>query len=125
MMIGLVPAQDVDAPSDEPCPPLQGMTLKRMDNVGVVVDDLAAAIAFFKELVWAGGRGASRGTLRSECLPELRRVPDRGDFRRRGHPRGRPRVAALETLKPKLVFITKTALKRRIEPLKLPISWLV
>jgi catechol 2,3-dioxygenase-like lactoylglutathione lyase family enzyme len=26
------------------------MTLKRMDNVGVVVDDLAAAIAFFKEL---------------------------------------------------------------------------
>jgi catechol 2,3-dioxygenase-like lactoylglutathione lyase family enzyme len=29
---------------------LSGMTLKRMDNVGVVVDDLAAAIAFFKEL---------------------------------------------------------------------------
>jgi catechol 2,3-dioxygenase-like lactoylglutathione lyase family enzyme len=27
-----------------------GRTLKRMDNVGVVVDDLAAAIAFFKEL---------------------------------------------------------------------------
>jgi len=27
-----------------------GMTLKRMDNVGVVVDDLAAAVAFFKEL---------------------------------------------------------------------------
>ena len=26
------------------------MTLKRMDNVGVVVDDLAAAVAFFKEL---------------------------------------------------------------------------
>ena len=25
-----------------------GMTLKRMDNVGVVVDDLAAAVAFFK-----------------------------------------------------------------------------
>ena len=29
---------------------LCGMTLKRMDNVGVVVDDLAAAVAFFKEL---------------------------------------------------------------------------
>jgi catechol 2,3-dioxygenase-like lactoylglutathione lyase family enzyme len=29
---------------------LSGMTLKRMDNVGVVVDDLAAAVAFFKEL---------------------------------------------------------------------------
>jgi len=29
---------------------IRGMTLKRMDNVGVVVDDLAAAVAFFKEL---------------------------------------------------------------------------
>ena len=29
---------------------LSGMTVKRMDNVGVVVDDLAAAVAFFKEL---------------------------------------------------------------------------
>lgn len=29
---------------------LTGMTLKRMDNVGIVVDDLGAAIAFFKEL---------------------------------------------------------------------------
>jgi len=26
------------------------MTFKRMDNVGVVVNDLAAAVAFFKEL---------------------------------------------------------------------------
>ena len=26
------------------------MTLKRMDNVAVVVDDLAAAVAFFNEL---------------------------------------------------------------------------
>jgi catechol 2,3-dioxygenase-like lactoylglutathione lyase family enzyme len=26
------------------------MTIKRMDNVGIVVDDLAGAIAFFKEL---------------------------------------------------------------------------
>ena len=29
---------------------LRGMTLRRMDNVGIVVDDLAAAIAFFVEL---------------------------------------------------------------------------
>lgn len=29
---------------------LSGVTLERMDNVGVVVDDLAAAVAFFKEL---------------------------------------------------------------------------
>ena len=26
------------------------MTLQRMDNVGIVVDDLAAAVAFFTEL---------------------------------------------------------------------------
>ena len=26
------------------------MTIKRMDNVGIIVDDLAAAIAFFREL---------------------------------------------------------------------------
>jgi len=29
---------------------LSGMTLQRMDNVGLVVEDLAGAIAFFKEL---------------------------------------------------------------------------
>ena len=29
---------------------LRGMTIQRMDNVGIVVDDLAAAIAFFIEL---------------------------------------------------------------------------
>ena len=29
---------------------LEDMTVRRMDNVGIVVDDLAAAIAFFVEL---------------------------------------------------------------------------
>jgi catechol 2,3-dioxygenase-like lactoylglutathione lyase family enzyme len=29
---------------------LVDMTIRRMDNVGIVVDDLAAAIAFFVEL---------------------------------------------------------------------------
>jgi catechol 2,3-dioxygenase-like lactoylglutathione lyase family enzyme len=29
---------------------LGGMTIRRMDNIGIVVDDLAAAIAFFVEL---------------------------------------------------------------------------
>jgi catechol 2,3-dioxygenase-like lactoylglutathione lyase family enzyme len=29
---------------------LEGVTVKRMDNVGIVVDDLPAAIAFFREL---------------------------------------------------------------------------
>ena len=29
---------------------LGGMTVKRMDNVGIVVEDLAGAVAFFQEL---------------------------------------------------------------------------
>ena len=29
------------------------MTIHRMDNVGIVVDDLKAAIAFFVDLVWS------------------------------------------------------------------------
>ena len=33
------------------CPLLGDMTIRRMDHVGVLVDDLAAAIAFFVELV--------------------------------------------------------------------------
>jgi catechol 2,3-dioxygenase-like lactoylglutathione lyase family enzyme len=33
-----------------PTPMLGNMTIQRMDNVGVVVDDLEAAIAFFVEL---------------------------------------------------------------------------
>ena len=32
---------------------LKDMRLRRMDNVGVVVDDLEAAIAFIVELVWS------------------------------------------------------------------------
>ena len=37
-------------PSAMSAPTLRGMTVKRMDHVGVVVEDLAAAIAFFIEL---------------------------------------------------------------------------
>jgi hypothetical protein len=38
------------------------MAIYRMDHVGVVVEDLAAAIAFFVELGnGVGGRGSSRG----------------------------------------------------------------
>jgi len=29
---------------------LDGMTVQRMDNVGIVVDDLPATVAFFREL---------------------------------------------------------------------------
>jgi catechol 2,3-dioxygenase-like lactoylglutathione lyase family enzyme len=39
------------------------MTIYRMDHAGVVVEDLAAAVAFFVELGLAGtgGRGSSGG----------------------------------------------------------------
>ncbi len=47
------------------------MTVKRMDNVGIVVEDLDAAIGFFAELVggwvkrchpWAGQKGPLGGS---------------------------------------------------------------
>ncbi|HEU4664748.1 MAG TPA: hypothetical protein VFS55_12040 [Dokdonella sp.] len=50
------------------------MAIKRMDNVGIVVDDLDAAIAFFRELGLdlegaprskANGPGASPGSATS------------------------------------------------------------
>src|SRR3954449_2936457 len=40
----------------------RGMTIKRMDHVGIVVDDLAAATAFFEELgLKLQGEGAAEG----------------------------------------------------------------
>jgi len=49
------------------------MTIRRMEHVGIVVDDLAAAIAFFAELglVLQGEAPADRGatgTWRQGCL---------------------------------------------------------
>jgi catechol 2,3-dioxygenase-like lactoylglutathione lyase family enzyme len=38
------------APVSDPAPILRNMTIQRMDNVGIVVDDLDVAIAFFTEL---------------------------------------------------------------------------
>src|SRR4029453_9217234 len=61
------------------------MTLQRMDNVGIVVDDLPATIAFFRELglelegeatiegEWAG-RGTGLGDQRVEVA--VMRTPD-------------------------------------------------
>lgn len=36
--------------AEHPAPMLRDMTIQRMDHVGIVVDDLKAAIAFFTEL---------------------------------------------------------------------------
>lgn len=66
---------------------LCGMTVKRMDNVGVVVDDLAAAIAFFKELglelegeAQVEGRTVDRlvGLDGVRCDIAMMRTPDGG-----------------------------------------------
>ncbi len=40
----------LDGPAPCDVPRVWGMTLQRMDNVAIVVDDLAAAVAFFTEL---------------------------------------------------------------------------
>ena len=41
---------ELSASVSDPVPILLGMTIQRMDNVGIVVDDLDAAVAFFTEL---------------------------------------------------------------------------
>ena len=62
------------------------MSIKRMDHVGVVVDDLEAAVAFFVELGWNGwaaraGRGRVGGPgRRARGRPRRHRL--RGDPRR-------------------------------------------
>ena len=45
------------------------MTVQRMDNVGIVVDDLDAAIAFFEELgLELEGRGDVQGDFTDQCV---------------------------------------------------------
>ncbi|MGC4941636.1 VOC family protein [Kribbella sp. DT2] len=61
------------------------MTLQRMDNVGIVVDDLDAAVAFFAELgLELEGRARVEGTFADQCVGlegvscdiAMMRVPD-------------------------------------------------
>ena len=49
------------------------MTVKRMDNVGIVVDDLAAAIAFFREL---GLELEGQGTVEGEWAGRVTGLPN-------------------------------------------------
>src|SRR5690349_453682 len=48
------------------------MALKRMDNVGIVVDDLAATIDFFREL---GLELEGRGTIEGEWAGRVTGLP--------------------------------------------------
>ena len=71
--------------ASDPAPILGGMTIQRMDNVGIVVDDLDAAVAFFTELgmelegrmpiegSWAGNV-VGLNDVRSEIA--MMRIPD-------------------------------------------------
>lgn len=43
------------------------MTIKRMDNVLIVVDDLEAAKAFFSAWYDVGGPDAGRGEMGGQC----------------------------------------------------------
>ena len=49
------------------------MTVKRMDNVGIVVDDLPAAIAFFREL---GLELEGQGTVEGAWAGRVTGLPD-------------------------------------------------
>ena len=49
------------------------MTVKRMDNVGIVVDDLAATIAFFREL---GLELEGQGTVEGEWAGRVTGLPN-------------------------------------------------
>jgi len=66
------------------------MTIQRMDNVGVVVDDLEAAVAFFLELgLELAGEAAVEGRW-VDPRRRARRCPSR---HRNGADSGRPRTA--------------------------------
>jgi len=52
---------------------LEGVTVKRMDNVGIVVDDLPAAIAFFREL---GLELEGQATVEGEWAGRVTGLPD-------------------------------------------------
>jgi catechol 2,3-dioxygenase-like lactoylglutathione lyase family enzyme len=52
---------------------VQRVTVKRMDNVGIVVDDLAATIAFFREL---GLELEGQGTVEGEWAGRVTGLPN-------------------------------------------------
>jgi len=52
---------------------LEGVTVKRMDNVGILVDDLPAAIAFFREL---GLELEGQATVEGEWAGRVTGLPD-------------------------------------------------
>jgi catechol 2,3-dioxygenase-like lactoylglutathione lyase family enzyme len=77
------------------------MALKRMDNVGIVVDDLGAAIEFFREL---GLELEGRGTIEGEWAGRVTGLGDqRVEIAMMRTPDGHSRLELSRFLKPTVV----------------------
>ena len=79
------------------------MTIKRLDHVSVVVDDLAAAIAFFTEL---GMTVAGEGAVEGEWVDRINRLEGvRADIVMMQTPDGHGRLELTKFRNPELVAI--------------------
>src|SRR6266567_9465620 len=77
------------------------MALKRMDNVGIVVDDLAAAIEFFREL---GLELEGQATIEGEWAERVTRLhPMRAEIAMMRTPHGHSRLEISRFLTPPTV----------------------
>src|SRR4029453_18837440 len=77
------------------------MALKRMDNVGIVVDDLAATIEFFREL---GLELEGRATIEGEWAGRVTGLGDQHvEIAMMGTPDGNGRVALSRFLRPPVI----------------------
>ena len=77
------------------------MTVKRMDNVGIVVDDLAATIAFFREL---GLELEGQGTVEGEWAGRVTGLPNqRVEIAMMRTPDGHSRLELSRFLAPQVV----------------------
>jgi len=80
---------------------VQRVTVKRMDNVGIVVDDLAATIAFFREL---GLELEGQGTVEGEWAGRVTGLPNqRVEIAMMRTPDGHSRLELSRFLAPQVV----------------------
>ena len=82
------------------------MSLKRMDNVGIVVDDLGGAVAFFREL---GLELEGQGTIEGEWAGRVTGLGDqRVEIAMMRTPDGHGRLELSRFLTPAVIPITET-----------------
>jgi catechol 2,3-dioxygenase-like lactoylglutathione lyase family enzyme len=83
------------------------MALKRMDNVGIVVDDLGATVDFFREL---GLELEGRATIEGEWAGRVTGIPDqRVEIAMMRTPDGHSRLELSRFLAPQVVADHRTA----------------